>query len=360
MKMIAWLRHQREKRSLRVRLLLVIGLILFICQSICVLWLWHESKEQIHTLVAASISNHLSHRHRERELHETVASLALPSLLMITLTLLICFQAIKRITSPLSELQHHLETRDEESLTPVDFHSSVKEIDAVTEAINRLVLRLISSLERERLFTSDVAHELRTPLAGLRLHLELLGKTNKVDISPLVLRLDQMTSSVTQLLQLARVGQSFSSGHYQKVALIQDVIEPMRHELETMLAQHQQRLVLNISNEVTVRGDATLIRVLMRNLLENAHRYSPQHSCITVRVEPHPHPALIVEDEGKGIDESKLGELSQAFVRMDSRYGGIGLGLSIVTRIVQLHNGRFLLENRRNGPGCCARVLFKK
>jgi two-component system sensor histidine kinase BasS len=73
-----------------------------------------------------------------------------------------------------------------------------------------------------------------------------------------------------------------------------------------------------------------------------------------------PTPVLAVEDEGPGIDEAKSGELSKAFVRMDSRYGGIGLGLSIVTRIAQLHDAQFFLHNRQPGPGVRAWVLFLK
>jgi two-component system sensor histidine kinase BasS len=82
------------------------------------------------------------------------------------------------------------------------------EVTAVTTAINQLVSRLNFTLDRERLFTADVAHELRTPLAGLRLHLDA-GESAWRGCRPLIQRLDQMTNSITQLLQLARVGQSF-------------------------------------------------------------------------------------------------------------------------------------------------------
>jgi len=228
----------------------------------------------------------------------------------------------------------------------------------VTQAINSLVSRLTGSIERERLFTADVAHELRTPLAGLRLHLELLERKHALDLQPLIQRLDQMTLSVTQLLQLARVGQSFTSGNYQSVALKQDVILPMEPELHTMLLSRQQTLRLAMHDEVIVRGDATLLRMLLRNLVENAHRYSPEHSVISVTISHGALPMLMVQDEGPGIDESKRGELSKAFTRMDSRYGGIGLGLSIVTRIVQLHQAQFFLENRPQQVGCQARIVF--
>ena len=215
----------------------------------------------------------------------------------------------------------------------------------MTTALNQLVSRLNLTLDRERLFTADVAHE---PLAGLRLHLELLAKVHGMGVDPLIQRLDQMTTSISQLLQLARVGQSFSAGSYQQVMLLDDVVKPLQDELEAMLAQRQQRLLLTDIEKAVVSGDATLIRVILRNLVENAHRYSPEGSTIRVSVKAGLMPVMAVEDEGPGIDEAKSGELSKAFVRMDSRYGGIGLGLSIVTRIAQLHDAQFL-HNRQRG-----------
>ncbi|MDU4126975.1 two-component system sensor histidine kinase PmrB [Pantoea sp.] len=347
-----------DHRSMRFRLILTIGLILLVFQVISVAWLWHESKEQIQFLVEAQLQKRNMDRHVEREVHEAVASLAVPSLVMISLTLLLCYQAVKWITRPLYQLQRELENRSEENLDPIACHSPVQEIDAVTQAINQLVARLNNSLERERLFTADVAHELRTPLAGLRLHLELIERNSDVNVQPLLQRLDQMTNSVSQLLQLARAGQSFTSGTYQNVALIEDVILPMEAELSTMLDAHQQTLTLDLPQDIFVRGDATLLKMLLRNLVENAHRYSPKKSAITLRLASGEQPTLTVEDKGPGIDESKSGELSKAFIRMDSRYGGIGLGLSIVSRIVQLHRFQFFLENRRDRSGCRAVIKF--
>ena len=347
-----------DHRSMRFRLILTIGLILLVFQVISVAWLWHESKEQIQFLVEAQLQKRNMDRHVEREVHEAVASLAVPSLVMISLTLLLCYQAVKWITRPLYQLQRELENRSEENLDPIACHSPVQEIDAVTQAINQLVARLNNSLERERLFTADVAHELRTPLAGLRLHLELIERNSDVNVQPLLQRLDQMTNSVSQLLQLARAGQSFTSGTYQNVALIEDVILPMEAELSTMLDAHQQTLTLDLPQDIFVRGDATLLKMLLRNLVENAHRYSPKKSAITLRLASGEQPTLTVEDEGPGIDESKSGELSKAFIRMDSRYGGIGLGLSIVSRIVQLHRFQFFLENRCDRSGCRAVIKF--
>ncbi|HDT5896121.1 TPA: two-component system sensor histidine kinase PmrB [Raoultella ornithinolytica] len=354
-----------ETWTMRHRLLLTIGTILVVCQLISVFWLWHESKEQIQLLVASAIEGHNNQKHVEHEVREAVASLLIPSLLIVGLALYISLVAVRKITRPLSNLQTELESRTPDNLQPITLTESVPEVTAVTTAINQLVSRLNLTLDRERLFTADVAHELRTPLAGLRLHLELMAKVHHVEVGQLIQRLDQMTNSISQLLQLARVGQSFSAGSYQRVLLKEDVVEPIRGELESMLEQRQQTLALALpegddAKDVVVSGDATLLRVVLRNQVENAHRYSPAGSKIKIAIQAGTTPVMAVEDEGPGIDEAKSGELSKAFVRMDSRYGGIGLGLSIVTRIVQLHDAQFFLHNRQPGPGVRGWIQFPK
>ncbi|PIK90568.1 two-component system sensor histidine kinase BasS [Raoultella ornithinolytica] len=354
-----------ETWTMRHRLLLTIGTILVVCQLISVFWLWHESKEQIQLLVTSAIEGHNNQKHVEHEVREAVASLLIPSLLIVGLALYISLVAVRKITRPLSNLQTELESRTPDNLQPITLTESVPEVTAVTTAINQLVSRLNLTLDRERLFTADVAHELRTPLAGLRLHLELMAKVHHVEVGQLIQRLDQMTNSISQLLQLARVGQSFSAGSYQRVLLKEDVVEPIRGELESMLEQRQQTLALALpegdeAKDVVVSGDATLLRVVLRNLVENAHRYSPAGSKIKIAIQAGTTPVMAVEDEGPGIDEAKSGELSKAFVRMDSRYGGIGLGLSIVTRIVQLHDAQFFLHNRQPGPGVRGWIQFPK
>jgi two-component system sensor histidine kinase BasS len=353
-------RFLRRPMTLRQRLMLSIGAIVLVFQLISTFWLWHESTEQIQLFEQALRDNRNNDRHIMHEIREAVASLIGPAVCMVALTLLICYQAVRRITRPLNDLQKALEARTADNLTPVDVRSATVEIASVVSALNKLMARLTNTLDNERLFTADVAHELRTPLAGVRLHLELLAKTHAINVTPLLLRLDQMMDSVSQLLLLARVGQTFSLGNYQHVNLLQDVILPARDELSAMLASRGQSLRLPVgTSDIAVQGDATLLRMLLRNLVENAHRYSPGGTTITISLYHDEGAVLAVEDEGPGIDESRCGELSKAFVRMDSRYGGIGLGLSIVSRITQLHNGQFYLQNRREASGTRAWVRLK-
>ncbi|MEC5319076.1 two-component system sensor histidine kinase PmrB [Brenneria populi subsp. brevivirga] len=345
--------------SMRWRLILVLGAILLVCQLISVFWLWHESEEQIGFLVDKTLSAHSQNIKISKEIREAIASLSIPSLVMIIAALLLCFQAVNWITRPLSQLQKELRNRTAENLEPLPQPGNIREIAAVTQTINQLFLRLNETLQRDRQFTADVAHELRTPLSGIRLHLELHEKRHHIDCRPLIKRIDKMSKTVEQLLLLARAGQEFSAGHYKAVSLQNDVISPIQDEFSEMVQAHRQTLEWRLADEeAIIRGNAILLQLLLHNLVENAHRYSPEQSTITISVRTHPYIELVVEDMGPGIDENKVGELSRAFVRMDSRYGGIGLGLSIVTRIAQLHGGQFFLVNRHEGPGAIASVRF--
>jgi two-component system sensor histidine kinase BasS len=173
---------------------------------------------------------------------------------------------------------------------------------------------------------------------------------------PLIKRIDQLMHTVEQLLMLARAGQDFASGHYQRFDWVSDVIQPLREELEELATQRGQSLQWQLPTTAPVHGDPVLLRLLLRNLVENAHRYSPEGSRIQVQLSAQERGyRLQVIDEGPGVKEQIAGELTQAFRRMDQRYGGSGLGLNIVTRIVQLHQGRLTLQNRQDTSGLDAR-----
>ena len=152
----------------------------------------------------------------------------------------------------------------------------------MTRALNQLLARLNQTLQQERLFTADAAHELRTPLAGLRLHLELLAQQEIKQAPMLVARVDQLMHVIEQLLMLSRAGQALASGHYQTLSWQQDIFAPLQDEIEEMMKQRQQRLVWP-QEDGRVQGDAVLLRLMLRNLLENASRYSPEASAITLQ-----------------------------------------------------------------------------
>ncbi|WP_075182993.1 two-component system sensor histidine kinase PmrB [Pantoea sp. 1.19] len=342
--------------SMRRRLMLMLALILLTCQLMSVFWLWHESREQIGYLVNETLSAQARNDRVEGEIREAVAALLLPSVVMLGFTLLLSFWAISWIIRPLRDLQRNLSLRAADNLSPLQLTSDMDEVVSVTTALNQLLGRLDRNLQQERLFTADAAHELRTPLAGLRLHLELLQQRGVSESSALIARLDQLMHVVEQLLMLSRAGQALASGQYRTHDWQRDILAPLLPEMEELLAQRHQPLRCEGDGALLVQGDATLLRLMLRNLLENASRYAPPSSQIRLTLRPVDGGCEVsVLDEGPGIDESMASDLTQAFRRMDQRYGGSGLGLNIVQRIIQLHRGTLTLKNRRDGNGLCAR-----
>lgn len=336
--------------SMRRRLMILLALILLFFQLVSVVWLWHESREQIGFLVNETLSARARNQHVEKEIREAIASLLVPSLVMVAFTLFFSFWAITWITRPLSQLRSSLANRSADNLSPLPMFSDMDEMVAVTNSLNQLLGRLDHTIQQERLFTADAAHELRTPLAGLRLHLELMANKG-VEQAPMLLeRIDLLMHTIEQLLMLSRAGQALASGHYNTLAWTRDIIAPLKMEMEELAAPRGQTFVWPADSNLTVEGDAVLLRLMLRNLLENASRYSPEGGTIGIRLEQRESgTALAVADCGPGIDEEHRQRITEPFQRMDRRYGGSGMGLNIVLRIVQLHHGRLALDNRPEG-----------
>lgn len=332
--------------SMRRRLMVLLAIILLFFQLISVIWLWHESREQIGFLVNETLSAKARNKHVEKEIREAIASLLVPSLVMVGFTLLFSFWAVTWITRPLNKLRASLANRSADNLTPLPMYSDMEEIGAVTTSLNQLLARLDHTLQQERLFTADAAHELRTPLAGIRLHLELMAQSGSPKATTLISRIDQLMHTVEQLLMLARAGQAMASGHYDTVNWTENIIAPLGLELEAK----DHTVIWPPKSSLTVQGDAVLLRLMLRNLLENAARYSPTGTTIEVKlVEIDGGTQVSVVDQGPGIDEAHRQSITEPFRRLDQRYGGSGLGLSIVQRIVQLHHGNLVLDNGAEG-----------
>lgn len=332
--------------SMRRRLMVLLAVILLFCQLVSVIWLWHESREQISFLVSETLSAKARNQHVEKEIREAIASLLVPSLVMVGFTLLFSFWAVTWITRPLNQLRASLANRSADNLTPLPMYSDMEEIGAVTTSLNQLLARLDQTIKQERLFTADAAHELRTPLAGIRLHLELMAQSGSPQATTLIARIDQLMHTVEQLLMLARASQALASGHYDTVNWRDNIFAPLALENETK----DHTLIWPQTGSLSVQGDATLLRLMLRNLLENAVRYSPAGTTIEVSMQEGDDGTLVsVCDQGPGIDEAHRQSITEPFRRIDQRYGGSGLGLSIVQRIVQLHRGKLTLENRPEG-----------
>lgn len=356
----------KQFSSLRSRLLLMLATILFVTQSISILWLWHESQEQVVELVKLAQEGGHSLGELQKEERETIEALFIPSLVQGIMSLLVAYVAISWVTRPLARLTRRLMDRSHSNLQPIVMDDTSSEITAVTEALNDLLARLSLAINRERQFSADVAHELRTPLAGIRLNLELLQQEGVAGITPLLERLDGLHRTVEQLLAMARLERNIITGVSGELELTRDVLAPMESECREMLARDQLRLSTQLE-PVILKGEAALLRTLVRNLLENCGRYAEPHSEVSLRVRrvretvqgrEREWAELTVQDVGPGVDPQRLVQLTDAYSRLDSRGGGVGLGLNIVARICELHQAQLSFENCYQPRGLRVRVLL--
>jgi len=219
------------------------------------------------------------------------------------------------------------------------------ELAPFTEAIDKLVDRLRLSLEHERRFTADASHELRHPLAALRLELDLAGRGDDAAARAAHLQraqeaLDRMQRLVTQLLLLARV---------EKLAELDDagplrlasVAEAALRDASERAAVRGIELSLDHDGNDFVLGSRGLLGILLQNLLDNALRHAPDHGRVNVRVGGHDEQVVLtVDDNGAGFTATDTARLGERFHRPEGSVGeGSGLGLSIARAIARLHHG---------------------
>jgi len=349
----------RRLNSLSRRLLVSLGIIIFLTQTVTIAWLLHEDRE----LLAEVLRRLGQPESTVHQLHgtnrEMLGALLIPTALQFLLSLVAAGFMISWIVAPLKKLTRQLQQRSPDQWQPFDVDGHSAEVVAITGALNGLMQKLQLAFQRERQFTADVSHELRTPIAGIRLNLELLALDHPQEIMPLINRLDGMQHTIEQLLAMARLEQQMVMGLESRVDLVQDVILPLQHELSELLRSRGQSLVLQIPESMIVVGDKTLLRMLVRNLIENSHRYADSNSAVSIwLLKKNNQTCLMIQDVGAGVDELELVLLTNAFQRFDQRGNGVGLGLNIVARICALHQADLHIENQHDPHGLKVEISF--
>lgn len=342
--------------DIRKKLLLSIGLTLLVTQVVISIWVWHESQEQIQILTDATLSATQKTRMVENELRETLMAFLVPSVILVLVSLAVIYWSINRITKPLVALTTAISQKSGYDLTPIRLEHESIEIATITEKLNLLLSRIASSLDNERRFTSDVAHELRTPLAGMRLNLEMVEEADLPEKHIFIQRIDQLLMTIEQLLNLARAGNRIHSESAVPFDFISEVIEPMLYELEDF----PNPIVWEVPAQLMMTGDPSLLYSLLKNLLDNARFYAAHGMQTTVSLVKTPkYIELSVLDNGAGVGEAELQRLTERFSRIDQSRKGFGLGLNIVDRICQVHSAKLEIANRTDGlTGLCIRILF--
>ena len=283
---------------------------------------------------------------RNAILQAVLRSVLLPLLFALPLLALLIWWAVRRELLPLSQLSRQLQGRQAEALAPLPLDQLPLEILPVVEALNDLFLRIDHMVTAERRFTADAAHELRTPIAAIRAQAQVAqgaGSDRAQRDQALLATLagcDRASRLVDQLLTLARLEADSSSSTPTARAPPVDlraVAQRTAAQLAPAALARQQELALDAASPALVPGPELLIDVLLRNLLDNALRYSPPGAQVTIWVNCHAgHTELRVEDSGAGLPEPELAHLGERFYRAAGQtQPGSGLGWSIVRRIAQ-------------------------
>ncbi len=283
-----------------------------------------------------------------------------PMALALPLLALGVWWAVRRGLQPLRKLSRLLAARQPQALEPLQLAQAPRELQPLLDALNRLFDRIGSLLANERRFTADAAHELRTPIAGIRAQAQVAIGAGADDagrahaLRQLLAGCDRAAHLVEQMLTLSRL----EAAPAQAMAIV-DLAALARRVLADGAApalDKQQQLELVAPQAVQVQGIEPLLQVLLRNLLDNAVRYAPAGALARISVHIG---ELIVEDSGAGVPAAALAQLGQRFHRvLGSGEAGSGLGLSIVQRIARVHGAQLRLDASPTLGGLRARVVW--
>jgi two-component system sensor histidine kinase QseC len=310
---------------------------------------------------------HLS-RHEAREAREEIAealgkALIWPLAAALPALALAIWLGVGSGLRPLRDLRAQLARRGAGDLAPLDDKRAPLEIEPLVAELNRLFGRIDATLQRERRLTADAAHELRTPLAVLSTQAQVARRAQgeparNEALDAIVSGAARAARLIEQMLTLARLEAGQPGEHAGRVEL---------HELaRTVLAEVAPRAVeksIDLSLEegapAQVRGHAALLAILLRNLVDNAVRYTTEGGRVAVAITSSPNSVILqVRDNGPGVPPAEIGRLGERFHRLaPAGEAGSGLGLSIVLRIAELHRAQARFANAAGG-GFVARVEF--
>ncbi|NYE59817.1 two-component system sensor histidine kinase TctE [Duganella sp. 1224] len=261
---------------------------------------------------------------------------------------------------PLNRLRAELNAREGDDLAPIAADQVPYELEPVVAALNELLAKVGEGAQARQAFLADVAHQLRTPLAGLKTQLEWLGvrHAGTETARPVGLMLsatERMIRQTNQLLALARA----APRHFEKTRLEPLALDALVADAVQSFVDQAARKDIDIGFDLApavIRGDRFLLRDLIDNLIDNAIRYTPPQGAVTVTVRPG---LLTVEDNGPGIPPARREQVFHRYVRLDDKTEGSGLGLAIVRDIATVHGASLSISDPPGGQGALFSVKFR-
>ncbi|MEW6591785.1 MAG: ATP-binding protein [Pseudomonadota bacterium] len=290
-----------------------------------------------------------AHTARERLAREIGLSLLLPAALALPLMALGVWWGVGRTLRPVDSVARAVGALDPQALAPLDVSTPLPdEIAPLRTALNALIQRVAETLDNERRFTADAAHELRTPLAALKVQAQVALRAQddagrQHALTQVIAGVDRMTHLVEQLLTLARV----DPARLDAAALAIDpteTIESVCADLLPQAARQRQRIEVDLAPGCTLAVPAAWLAIALRNLIDNALRYAGEGARIEVSLARTASGCILrVADDGPGVAPELRARVAARFVRGEVDSEGCGLGLSIVARVADLSQARLEL-----------------
>ena len=294
-------------------------------------------------------------------LRDISSSFLIPLMALIPALLLIIMVGIGRAMAPLTQLSKALDERDTQNLAPVHVERVPVEILPIYDALNNLFARVNDGLQREREFTDNAAHELRTPLAALKVRAQVMAQDIKprsplrASMDELLVIIERSSKLVDQMLTAARLHESNRKG----VAVdVSDVVNQQVAAFRDAAAAKAQGLAADVMPNLRVVADEAALNILVRNLLDNAIRYTPANGKISLALKRMGGSVVLcIADSGPGIRPVDYQRALERFTRFSITETGSGLGLSIVNWICKRHGAT--LAFRANTPsGLVVEITF--
>jgi len=310
---------------------------------------------------------------------EIVKGVMLPQFVILPLAVLLVWVGLAYAIKPLNRLEERIRARSPDDLSPLDEHSIPQEVAPLVASVNDLLMRLKNSISHQKRFLADAAHQLKTPLAGLRMQADLAQREGanadelKQSLRQIGSASQRATHTVNQLLALARAESGGATMARQPCDLAQLTIEVVQDCLPRAMDKAIDLGYEGIQPEADggrLQGNPTLLKEMLRNLVDNAINYTPSSpdrpGMVTVRVLADPFGRVLllqVEDSGPGIAPADRELVFKPFYRaLGSDVDGSGLGLPIVLEIATTHGGSVTLEEARPGqtpPGALFTIRFE-
>lgn len=296
-----------------------------------------------------------------------VTGVLLPQFAIIPLAVVLVWVGLTRGIAPLNHLQSRIRRRRPTDLSPITPASVPEEVRPLIVSFNDMMARLEENLQAQQRFIADAAHQMRTPLTGLKMQTELAldetdPETLRFFLKQIAESTDRASHLINQLLSLARAEASSEKVYTVEHIDVEAIVREVAHDLfPYALAKKIDFGVEYSGHLLLVDGNTVLLREMIKNLIDNAIKYTPQGGSVTARVRTAGAVIFEVEDTGIGVPDSDREWIFERFYRvLGSGESGSGLGLPIVREIAELHSATVSLNANPTGQGSIAQVVFPR